>query len=155
MLSSSWRERLLGQSSSSDTDQPSSSSSRNPLADYFERSDLGECGIEHVYMASIPAGKTEVDYFNGYMDGEYSSSIEECAQQCCKLGQKICQYAWIFTEKCFVIGCTRENARKCVPDSVSQRIPSTYASVRYSTEEGGELAGGKTDHKPIHMQSSE
>lgn len=164
--SSGWRDRLFGspKDSGSNTDHhspwnPPAAVQDYDLFDYRHRdsqqrqngqsaatgqdakgAESSQCSINQVHMSSIPTGETKVDYFHGYMDGEYSGSIEECAEQCCKLGPDICQYAWIFTEKCFIIGCSPLNAWKCAPEAVhySKLGPSIYASVAHSAEQGEE-----------------
>lgn len=145
VLSSTWRDRLFGHDNDySWKDYYYDSQQSDQTAVTEQEAKGGQCEISHVYTASLPVGKTEVDYFNGYMDGEHAGSIEECAAECCRLGREVCQYAWIFTDKCVVVGCTEENAWKCIPISNPKLSSSVYASVSYSVEQVE--AVGKTNH---------
>lgn len=96
-----------------------------------ERLEGSQCGIAGIYRAAIPAGETKVDHFNGFQGEQYGGSLKECAKQCCKLGPEICQYAWVFTGKCFAVGCTEENSRKCVPKTLSTLTTSIYVALHY------------------------
>lgn len=93
-----------------------------------------------VHKASIPAGRTEVDYIKSYhVDTSSEEGIKECISWCCQLGGNHCQYAWLFTGKCFAIGCTEENAGQCRPVHVLSLSSSIYVALRHRP--GREQAG--------------
>ncbi len=91
------------------------------------------CKVGQVHMASIPAGRNGVDHIkSAILEGsDDEAGVVECIQECCKLGPNLCQYVWIFTGKCFAVGCTEENAHKCAPLKVSTLESSVYASIQY------------------------
>lgn len=92
----------------------------------------GQCAISSLNFQSVPAANTKVDHFDGFIDGSHSSSIEDCMEQCCNRGQDFCQYAWIFANKCFLVGCFANSTWKCLPKTVSSfSAISIYASVSH------------------------
>lgn len=95
----------------------------------------GKCREGRVFRTSIPKGETNVDHLNGFLVDSYDDADirDKCVQECCKLGPETCQFAWIFTGKCFAVGCTKENVDKCVPSSIPSMKSSTYILVVHSS----------------------
>lgn len=93
------------------------------------------CDIGDVFSASIPTGQTKVDFISAFIISGLSGkqAIARCISQCCKLGPDKCQYAWLFTGKCFTVGCTEEGADKCVPLSVPSIKSSIYVQIQRSS----------------------
>lgn len=92
------------------------------------------CDVGDVFAASIPTGQTKVDFISAFVVSSYSGkqAIAQCISQCCKLGPEKCQYAWLFTGKCFTVGCTQEGADKCLPLSVPNIKTSVYVQIQHS-----------------------
>lgn len=85
-----------------------------------------------IHEASLPTGQTSVDYIKPFLvDTSTEEGIKECVTQCCQLGSSRCQYVWLFTSKCFAIGCTAENADKCRPMRMPALSSSAYVAVEY------------------------
>ena len=124
--SSTWQERLFGSDA-----RGTSNKGHSPWRDQpASGQSASQCSITQTHIGSIPVGGTKVDHFDGYLDG---GSIKECAAECCKLGAETCQYAWMFKDKCFMIGCKPENAWKCAPQLVSKlSSESIYTSVGHA-----------------------
>lgn len=95
----------------------------------------GKCREGRIFRTSIPKGETNVDHLNGFLVDSYDDADiqDQCVQECCKLGPETCQFAWIFTGKCFAVGCTKENVDKCVPSSIPAMKSSTYILVLHSS----------------------
>ena len=59
-------------------------------------------------------------------------SAEECLSRCCDLGQKRCQYLWVFKEACFSVGCDDDNIG-CLPQllPVGVKVDSIYVKMQF------------------------
>lgn len=103
-------------------------------------------------MASIPAGRNGVDHIkSAILEGsDDEAGVVECIQECCKLGPNLCQYVWIFTGKCFAVGCTEENAHKCAPLKVSTLESSVYASIQYPSSSSSFSSQEQTVPGAVH-----
>lgn len=137
LSTSSWEDEGAGQSHSSGGAQRGPS--RFPLTGHYDYRGMPQegptqgvatptdrCKVSRVYQSSIPSGKTEVDYITVHKD----LSVKPCIAECCKLGAALCQYAWLFTEQCILIGCSQQNATKCLPLNMpTLQDTSTYVSL--------------------------
>ena len=63
-------------------------------------------------------------------------SAEQCLSNCCKLGQKRCQYLWVFGEACFAIGC-EDDVMNCMPQLLPSNVKteSIYVKMQYVMKE--------------------
>lgn len=89
--------------------------------------------VSGIYKSSIPAGETDVDFLQSFhvLASVYEDAVTECVTHCCKLGRDRCQYAWLFADKCFTIGCTKDHAQKCRP-MYKALGSSIYVALQYS-----------------------
>jgi hypothetical protein len=98
--------------------------------------------VAGVYKGAIPSGEAYVDYLDSFVVlGSYEDAVQECVVHCCTLGREHCQYAWLFSGKCFTIGCTKKNAEKCQPKE-RPSLTSTYVQLHFPQVEKGEAGAG-------------
>ena len=59
-------------------------------------------------------------------------TAEDCLSLCCNLGQKQCQYLWVFKEACFSVGCDNGNIG-CLPQllPIGVKVDSIYVEMQY------------------------
>lgn len=135
LSTSAWEDESAGERQFSDGAQRDPSRltgrydyRRMPRAQEIETSEPDQCKVSRIYKSSLPSGQTAVDYITVYKD----VSVKMCIAECCKLGAELCQYAWLFTEQCILVGCSQQNATQCVPVNIpSLQDTSTYVSLQY------------------------
>ena len=59
-------------------------------------------------------------------------TAEDCLSRCCNLGQKRCQYLWVFKEACFSVGCD-DGSIGCLPQllPIGVKVDSIYVQMQY------------------------
>ena len=159
-LTSSWEGESAGQSQFSRSHSSGGAQrdpSRSPFTGRYDyrgmsQEDLvsghDQCKVSHIFKSSIPSGQTEVDYITVHKD----ISVKTCIDQCCKLGAQLCQYAWLFTEQCILVGCSQQNATKCLPLNMpTLQDTSTYVSLQYPYPDNIPYAGMYPVNTPIQV----
>ena len=82
------------------------------------------------FLCSLCLANVDVDHLKALGT---AISAEECLSRCCDLGQKQCQYLWVFKEACFSVGCGRDNSLGCQPHllPIGVKIDSIYVEMQY------------------------
>ena len=64
---------------------------------------------------SIPTGNVKnLDYLHSL---GVSDSYKDCAELCCRHGPR-CQIGWLFSGKCYAVGCNSDHKKMCKPKTV-------------------------------------
>ena len=88
-----------------------------------------ECNYK-IYENAIPYGEAKTDVIRTL--SRTNTTQENCAELCCKVGPEVCQYAWLFGDRCYAVAC-HHNKTLCQPTRVI--FNSTYMRIRISKGE--------------------
>ena len=86
------------------------------------------CSIGEWHVFAVPSAGVHADKITTI---GLRQTFNDCLADCCSLGRDVCQYAWLFQDKCFAVACGEGRKENGCRYKHQPEYISTYVKVLY------------------------